>query len=60
MIRISHDDIEAFRRIYRDECQIDLSVDEARAVLQRILLLFEQFAVWLAKERAAGRPTFGA
>lgn len=54
-MRITDDEVEEFRKLYREERQIDLSPDEARAAIHRVLALFEHFAVWLGKERAAGR-----
>ena len=52
---ISENDVEAFRQLYLEDCQIDLPPGEARAVVRRVLTLFEVFAEWLSKERAAGR-----
>lgn len=54
-MRITDDDCEKLRRLHLEHEGAELSVDEAREVLSRLLLLFERFAAWIAKERAAGR-----
>jgi hypothetical protein len=46
---------EELRRLYRENESRDLSLDEAREILSRMLVLVERFSVWAAKEATAGR-----
>ncbi len=52
---ITDDDCELFRRLYLEHEGEELSLDQARELLSDLLLLFERFAAWIAKEEAAGR-----
>ena len=51
-MQLTDDEVEEFRQLVRRDRAIDLSPDEARAALHRVLTLLEAFSVWLAKERA--------
>ena len=52
---ITDDDCELLRRLYLEHEGEELSLDQARELLSDLLLLFERFAAWIAKEEAAGR-----
>ena len=52
---ITDDDCEKLRRLYLEHEGVELSLDEAREMMSRLLLLFEHFAAWIAREKAVGR-----
>lgn len=54
-MQLTDANIEEFRQLVLEDRGIDLSPDEARAAVHRVLTLMERFGVWLAKERAVGR-----
>jgi hypothetical protein len=54
-MKITDEDCEKLRRLYLEHEEVELTLDEAREMMSRLLLLFERFAAWVAKEKAAGR-----
>ena len=54
-MRLRDEEIVKFKQLYLDEFGVDLPLEDVRASVSRVLILFEHFFVWLAKERAAGR-----
>jgi hypothetical protein len=54
-MRITDEDCDQLRRAYLQHEGIALTCDEVREMLSRLSLLFEHFAAWVAKEKAAGR-----
>lgn len=53
-MRISDEDVEEFRQLYREDEHKELTDGEAREILSGLLLLFERFADWIAQEKARG------
>lgn len=51
-MHITDADVEEFRQLVYSDRGVDLSPDEARAAVHRVLTLLEAFSLWLAKERA--------
>src|SRR4051794_31343097 len=54
-MRITDDECDVFRQLYLQNEGNPLTTDEAREMLSRLSFLFDRFAAWLAKEKAAGR-----
>lgn len=54
-MRITDEECEELRRLYLEHEGVKLTLDEAREMLARLLELFQRFAAWIAKEKAAGR-----
>jgi hypothetical protein len=54
-MRVADDECEELRRLYLEHEGVALTLDEAREMLSRLLFLFERFAAWIAKEKAAGQ-----
>ena len=54
-MRVTDEQCEELRRLYLEEQGRELTLDEAREMLSRMLFLVERFSAWLAKEKAAGR-----
>ena len=51
-MQLTDDEVEEFRLLVLRDRGVDLSPDEARAAVHRVLMLLEGFSLWLAKERA--------
>ena len=54
-LAVRAEDCEEFRRLYLEHERLSLTPDEAREMISRLCFLFERFAAWIAKEKAAGR-----
>jgi len=54
-MKITDEDCEELRRLYLEHEGIELSQDEAREMLSRLLFLFERFGAWLSNVAATGR-----
>ncbi len=54
-MQITDEECAEFVRLCREEAGVELTIDEARDAFARLLLLFETFAAWVAREREAGR-----
>jgi len=53
-MRIEDNDVDRFWEIGRKH-HIELSPAESRETLSRLLVMFERFSSWFAKEKAGGR-----
>lgn len=54
-MRITDEACLKFKKLVSEHDGRELSLDEAREVLTRMMLMFERFAAWIATEKAAGR-----
>ncbi len=54
-MQVTDEECEEFRRLYLAHEGVELTLDETREMLSKLLVLVEWFAVWVAKEKAAGR-----
>lgn len=54
-MKVTDEQCEELRRLYREEEGIELTQDEAREMLARMLFLVERFAAWVATKKVAGR-----
>jgi hypothetical protein len=54
-MKVTDKECEEFRYLYLQHEGMELSLGEAREMLSRLLFMFERFAAWIAKEKAAGR-----
>ncbi len=52
---VTDTDVDEFKQLYLEHEGVELTPDKVREMLSRMLVLVERFAVWVAKERAAGR-----
>jgi hypothetical protein len=52
---ITDEECEELKRLYLEHESVELTLDEAREILSRLLFLVERFAEWVSKEKAAGR-----
>ena len=50
-MKITDEQCEELRQLCRQDHGRELSVDEAREMLSRMLFLVERFSAWLAKEK---------
>ena len=55
IMKVTEEEVLEFRKLYLDHESVLLSDTEAREMLGGLCFLFERFATWLAKEKAAGR-----
>jgi len=53
-MKITDEECEEFRQLYRENEEIELTLDEAREMIASLCFLFERFASWVAQEKAQG------
>lgn len=54
-MQVTIEQCEELRQLYLEHEGVALSLDDAREILSRMLVLVERFSVWAAKEAEAGR-----
>ena len=54
-MRVTDNQCEELKRLYLQHEGVELTLDDAREMLSRLLILVERFAEWVAKEKAMGR-----
>jgi hypothetical protein len=53
-VKITQVDCAEFQRLCAEENGVALTLDEARDVLSRLCVFYEQFAGWVAAEKKTG------